>query len=136
MAYTRALRQVAWPTEIQPCTTLKYDGTSNSREFLQIYFTAMTTTGADAKVTANWFPLALVPPARMWLMHLPYGTIGSCRELGEQFVSVFQGGYKRPGTMNDVHSIIQRPGEMLRHDVHHFYNASHNIPDVADAAIV
>ena len=53
LAYTWALHQVAWPTKFRPCTTLKYGGTSNPREFLQLYSTAKTAARADAKVMAN-----------------------------------------------------------------------------------
>ena len=51
-------------------------------------------------------------------------------------MNAFQGGYKRPGTMSDLHSLIQKIGETLRHFMQRFSHAAHNIPDAADAAII
>jgi hypothetical protein len=72
----------------------------------------MVTSGANANIMANWFPLALMPATRLWLMNLPEGSVESLTDLCEQFMSAFHGGYKRPGTMNDLHALIQRPCEM------------------------
>ena len=52
------------------------------------------------------------------------------------FIAAFQGGYKRPGTMNDLNLIIQRPGEWLRSLMQRFSQVAHNIPMAQDAALV
>jgi hypothetical protein len=93
---------------------VKYDGTTNPQDFLQVCTTAMVATGANDWIMANWFPLALTPSARSWLMNLPKGSVESWADLCYQFVSVFQGGFKCPGTMADLQAIVQKPGEMLR----------------------
>ena len=111
--FTPALRQVQWPHKFHPGYTGTYDGGSNPREFLQIYSTAMVAAGADDKVMANWFSMVLKPAVRSWLMNLPEKSVASWADLCDQFVSAFQGGYKRPGTMNDLHLVIQGPGERL-----------------------
>ena len=75
---------------------------------------ATATAAADAAAQpvrapapgANWFPLALGPSAQRWIMHLPEASIWSWPDLCEQFVNAFQGGYKRPGTMGDLHSLV------------------------------
>ena len=114
LAFTPALRQVQWPRKFHPGYTGTYDGASNPREFLQIYSTAMVAAGADDKVMANWFPMALRPAVRSWLMNLPEKSVASWADLCDQFVSAFQGGYRRLGTTNDLHLVIQGPEERLR----------------------
>jgi hypothetical protein len=56
----------------------KYDGKLNPAEFLSIYSIAIQATGGrDEKVFANYFPLALKPNVRSWLMHLPENSIST-----------------------------------------------------------
>ena len=69
-------------------------------------------------------------------MNQPEGSIRSWRDMCEQFVNAFQGGYKRPGTMNDLYALFQEPNEMLRHFMQRFSHVSHNIPEAPDAAII
>ena len=88
----------------------------------------LAAAGADHKVMANWFPLALGPSAQKWIMNQPEGSIRSWRDLCEQFVNAFQGRYKRPGTMNDLYALVQEPGEMLHHFMQRFSHVSHNFP--------
>jgi hypothetical protein len=43
-----------------------------------------------------------------------YGsTVHSWEDLCEEFINTFQGGYKRPGTLNDLLALSQRPKETL-----------------------
>jgi hypothetical protein len=71
LAFTDDLCRVTWPHKFHPGITFKDDGTTNSREFLQVYTTAMEIAeGGHAHVLANWFPLALKAPASDWLMRL------------------------------------------------------------------
>ena len=83
-------------------------------EFLQVYSTAVLATGGDEKVMANWFALALKPPASSWLMNLPPSSIKSWPDLCDHFVGAFQGGYKRPGAVCDLHTLVQKQDETLR----------------------
>ena len=96
----------------------------------------MVAAGADDKVMANWFPLALGPSSQKWIMHQPEGSIRSWRDMCDQFVNAFQGGYKRPGTMNDLYALVRKSGEMLRHFMQRFSHISHDIPEAVDAAII
>ena len=88
-----------------------YDGTTDPREFLQIYSTAMVADRADDKVMANLFPLAIFDATRPWLMHLPRNSVASWADLCEQFVGAFQGGYRRLGTLTDLQHVHQKPGD-------------------------
>jgi hypothetical protein len=71
------LRAATWPPKFRTHLTEKYDGTSNPSEFLQVYVTAITTTGGDTTVMATYFRVALSGPARTWLMNLTPGSIYS-----------------------------------------------------------
>jgi hypothetical protein len=53
------LRAVTWPPKFQPHLPEKYDGTTNSSEFLQVYVTAITAAGGDTAVLATYFHVAL-----------------------------------------------------------------------------
>jgi hypothetical protein len=64
------LLAATWPSKFRPHLPMKYDGTSNPSEFLQVYVTAITTAGGDTAVMATYFHVALSGPAQTWLMNL------------------------------------------------------------------
>ena len=70
-----------------------YDGTTNLRDFLQLYSLAATIAGADEMIMTSWFPLELKGDAQTWFLNLPKNSIWSCRALKEQFL-----GLSRVGT--------------------------------------
>ena len=51
-------RGVKWPKKFK-IDIRHYDGTTNPRDFLQLYLLAATVTGADEMIMTSWFPLAL-----------------------------------------------------------------------------
>jgi hypothetical protein len=137
LAFTDDLRRVTWPHKFCPGITFKYDGTTDPREFLQVYTTAMEIVdGGNPHVLANWFPLALMAPASDWLLHLPRGSVWSWEHLCEQFVNAFQGRYKRPGTLNDLLVLSQHPKEMLRSFMQRFYQLSHGVVNTSNGKII
>ena len=119
LALAPEFRQVTWPKKFK-INVLRYDGTTNPRDFLQIYSLAAMVAGADEVMMANWFPLALKGDAQTWLLNLPKCSIRSWRALKEQFLGAFQGGYERPGAPSDLHDFKQLPGETLRKFIQRF----------------
>ena len=99
LAFTPILRQVAWPSKFHPIVPVKFEGNTNPKEFLALYTTAMVAARANKKIMANWFPMELKGTDLSWLMHFPKESIHSWTELCTRFVSAFQGGFKRPGTL-------------------------------------
>ena len=75
------LRAASWPPKFRPHLPEKYDGTSNSSEFLQVYVTAITSAGGNTTMMATYFHVALSRPARTWLMNLAPGSIYTWEEL-------------------------------------------------------
>ena len=55
---------------------------------------------------ANWFAMVLKPNALSWLMNLPPSSVKSWADLCEQFIGAFQGGYKHPGAVSDLHNLV------------------------------
>jgi hypothetical protein len=51
----------------------------------------------------------------------------SWEDLCEQFVNVFQGGYKFPETLNDLLALSQRPKETLRSFMQRFCQLAHGV---------
>jgi hypothetical protein len=138
-AFTPELRQVRWPSSrgFKPDLPDKYDGKLDPSEFLGIYTIAVQAAGGrDDKVLANYFPLALKPNVRSWLMNLPEGSISSWVDLCHQFVGAYRGGHKLPGQPSYLHVLPQRDGESLRKYIQRFSRVHHNIPDVHPAAVI
>ena len=127
---------MVWQSKFRPVVPVKFEGTTNPKEFLALYTTAMVAAKADDKIMANWFPMALKGTALSWLMHLPKESIRSWTELCTHFVSAFQGGFKRPGTIIQLHAIVQGKGERLREFMLRFSQVAHTIPEAEDAAII
>jgi hypothetical protein len=92
----------------------KYDGSTDPEEFLDIYSTVLYAAGADDNVLANYLLAALKGFARSWLIHLPLRSISSWEDLSQQFVANFQGTYKRHAIEENLHALMQNPGESLR----------------------
>ena len=103
--FTCELRQVHWPSArtFKLEIPVKYDGRLNPPEFLSIYTIAVQTAeGRDEKVFAYYFPLALKPNVRSWLMHLPENSISTWENVCHEFVGAFTGGHQEPGRPSDL----------------------------------
>jgi hypothetical protein len=109
------LRAVTWPSKFRPHLPEKYDGTSNSSEFLQVYVTAITTAGGDAAVMATYFHVALFGPARTWLMNLTLGSIYSWEELCARFTANFASAYQQHGMEAHLHALRRGSGKPSGH---------------------
>ena len=81
LAFSLEFCQATWPKKFK-IDVLRYDGTTNLRDFLQLYSLAAVVAGAEEVMMANWFPLALKGDAQSWLqppqvLHpIPAGTKG------------------------------------------------------------
>ena len=122
-AFTHEPQHFQWPNTrvFKPKVPDKYDGKTHPSEFLSVYTIAMQAAGArDDKVLANYFPLALKPNVRSWLVHLLIDSISSWSDQCHEFVGAFTGGHVAPGQASDLHVIPQRDGECLRKYIQRF----------------
>jgi hypothetical protein len=130
------LRAVTWPSKFRPHLPEKYDDTSNSSEFLQVYITAIMAAGGDTAIMATYFHVALSGPARTWLMNLTPGSIYSWEELCARFTANFASAYQQHGVEANLHAVRQEPGETLRAFISRFTKVQGTIPHISDASII
>jgi hypothetical protein len=102
LALTRQQRYVVWPDKFKLDIGVRYEGTTNPVEFLQIYVVAIQATRGDQRAMANWFPMALKDAPQTWLMNLPHKSVTSWKDLCRQFVANFMPTYEHPATKNDL----------------------------------
>lgn len=58
-AFAPDLRRVVWPEKFRPGPIDKYDGTTNSKEWIQIYSMVIEVASGDDYVKANYLPTIL-----------------------------------------------------------------------------
>jgi hypothetical protein len=60
-----------WLDKFKAGNINRYDGSSNHKEFIQVYLTVIEAARGDNRVKANFLPTALTGTARSWLINLP-----------------------------------------------------------------
>jgi hypothetical protein len=80
--------------------------------------------------------LHLTGAARSWLSTLPNDSIGSWGELENQFTRNFCSTYKRPASLEEVKSCIQRKDETLRSYIQQWSIIKNSAEDVSDERAV
>jgi hypothetical protein len=80
--------------------------------------------------------LHLTGAARSWLNTLPDDSIGSWGELENQFTRNFRSTYKRPASIEEVKSCIQRKGEALCSYIQRWSIIKNSAEDVSDEQAV
>jgi hypothetical protein len=103
---------------------------------LQVYITAITATGGNTAVMASYIHVALIGPARTWLMNLTLGLIYSWEELCAQFTANFTSAYQQHGVEAHLHAVRQEPGETLWAFISRFTKVRGTIPRISDASII
>jgi hypothetical protein len=76
--------------------------------------------------------LHLTGAARSWLNTLPDESIGNWGELESQFTRNFRSTYKRPASLEEVKTCVQRKGEMLRSYIQRWSIIKNSAEDVSD----
>jgi hypothetical protein len=114
----------------------RYDDSSNSEEFIQVYQTVIEAAGGDDRVKTNFLPTALSGAARSWLIDLPEGSIHYWDQLCAMFIGNFQCTYECPSTTETLNTIKQKHDESLRDYVKRFYNDRNDIPYIQDIKII
>jgi hypothetical protein len=136
LALIRQQCYVVWLDKFRPDIIVRYDGTSNPVEFLQLYVIAVQATHGDQRVMANWFPMALKDAPRTWLMNLPHESVTSWKDLCRQFVTNFMPTYERPATKNDLKALRQYKGKTLRQYIQCFSQMRNKIPWISNEEVI
>ncbi|GJN40112.1 hypothetical protein PR202_gb29281 [Eleusine coracana subsp. coracana] len=135
-AYVPRLRIARWPKGFKPVPIEKYDGQTNPREWLQLYSTAIRSTGGDSYVMANYLLVCLDPAIRIWLTSLPEESVTFWGDLNRKLIESFQATCNRPGNHFDLTRIKQKGDEPLRDYIKRFCTKKTEIPNVPDQQIV
>jgi hypothetical protein len=85
---------------------------------------------------ASYIHVALIGPARTWLMNLTLGLIYSWEELCAQFTANFTSAYQQHGVEAHLHAVRQEPGETLWAFISRFTKVRGTIPRISDASII
>jgi hypothetical protein len=92
----------------------KYDGSQEPTLWLSDYLQAVQILRGTRATAMQSLQLHLTGAARSWLNTLPNDSIGSWGELEGQFARNFRSTYKRPTSLEEVKSCMQRRDETLR----------------------
>jgi hypothetical protein len=83
------LRQVVWPDKFRPGPIDRYDGSSNTKEFIQVYHMVIEAARDDDRRKANYLPTTLPGMDRSCLVDLSEGTIYNWDQLCAIFIGNF-----------------------------------------------
>jgi hypothetical protein len=115
LCFTRRVRRTRVPKGFKlPHDQQMYDGSQEPRLWLSDYLQEVQILGGTRATAMQSLQLHLAGAARSWLNTLPIESIGSWGELENQFARNFHLTYKRPTSLEEVKSCIQRKGETLR----------------------
>jgi hypothetical protein len=75
---------VRWPLNFKLSGIEKYDGSTNTANFLKVYHLAIEAAGGDSYFMANYMPIYLSSSARIWLLGLPAGLVHSWNHIYQE----------------------------------------------------
>jgi hypothetical protein len=131
--FTRRVRKTRVPRGFKlPHDQQKYDGSQEPTLWLLDYLQAVQILGGTKATAMQSLQLHLTSEARSWLNTLPNESIGSWGELESQFVRNFPSTYKRPASLEEVKSCVQRKGEILRSYIQRWSVIKNSAEDVSD----
>jgi hypothetical protein len=114
----------------------KYDGSQEPTLWLSDYLQAVQILGGTRATTMQSLQLHLTGAARSWLNTLSNGSIGSWGELESQFTRNFHSTYKRPASLEEIKSCVQRNDETLRSYIQRWSIIKNSAEDVSDERAV
>jgi hypothetical protein len=115
LCFTRRVHRTRVPKGFKlPHDQQKYDGSQEPSLWLSDYHQAVQILRGTRATAIQSLQLHLTGAARSWLSTLPNDSIGSWGELENQFARNFCSTYKRPASIEEVKSCLQRKGETLR----------------------
>jgi hypothetical protein len=114
ICFTRRVRRTRVPKGFKlPHNQEKYDGSQEPTLWLSDYLQVVQILGGTRATVMQSLQLHLTGVARSSLNTLPNDSIGSWGELENQFARNFRSTYKRPASLEEVKSCVQRKDETL-----------------------
>jgi hypothetical protein len=115
LCFTQRVRRTRVPKGFKlPHDQQKYDESQEPRLWLSDYLQVVQILRETRATAMQSLLLYVTGTARSWLSTLPNDSIGSWGELESQFTRNFRLTYKRPASLEEVKSCIQRKDETLR----------------------
>jgi hypothetical protein len=114
----------------------KYDGSQELMLWLSDYLQAVQILGGTRATTMQSLQLHLTGVVRSWLNTLPNDSIESWGELESQFARNFSSTYKRPMSLEETKSCIQRKDKTLRSYIQRWSIIKNSAEDVSDERAV
>jgi hypothetical protein len=99
---------------------------------LSDYLQAVQILGGTRATAMQSLQLHLTGAARSWLNTLPNNSIGSWGELENQFARNFRSTYKRPTSLEEIKTCVQKKGETLRSYIQRWSVIKNSAEDVSD----
>jgi hypothetical protein len=133
LCFTRRVCKMRVPKGFKlPHDQEKYDGSQEPTLWLSDYLQAVQILRGTRATAMQSLQLHLTGVAWSWLNTLPNDSIGSSGELESQFVRNFRSTYKRPASLEEVKSCVQRRDETLRSYIQHWSVIKNSAEDVFD----
>jgi hypothetical protein len=133
LCFTRRVRRTRVPKGFKlPHDQQKYDGSQEPTLWLSDYLQAVQILGGTRATTMQSLQLHLTGAARSWLNTIPNDSIGSWGELESQFARNFRSTYKRPASLEEIKSCMQRKNETLRSYIQCWSILKNSAEDVSD----
>jgi hypothetical protein len=137
LCFTRRVRRTRVSKGFKlPHDQQKYDGSQEPTLWLSDYLQAVQILGGTRATTMQSLQLHLTSAARSWLNTLPNDSIGSWGELESQFTRNFRSTYKRPASLEEIKSCVQRKDETLRSYIQRWSIIKNSAEDISDERAV
>jgi hypothetical protein len=133
LCFTRRVRKMRVPKGFKlPHDQEKYDGSQEPTLWLSDYLQVVQILGGTRATAMQSLQLHLTGVARSWLNTLPNDSIRSWGELESQFARNFHSTYKRPASLEEVKSCIQKRDETLCSYIQRWSVIKNSAEDVSD----
>jgi hypothetical protein len=133
LCFTRRVHKTRVPKGFKlPHDQQKYDGLQEPTLWLSEYLQAVQILGGTRAKAMQSLQLHLTGAARSWLNTLPNDSIRSWGELESQFARNFRPTYKRPTSLEEIKSCMQKKDETLRSYIQRWSVIKNSAEDVSD----
>jgi hypothetical protein len=137
LCFTRRVRRTRVPKGFKLLhDQQRYDGSQEPTMWLSDYLQAVQILGGTRATAVQSLQLHLTGIARSWLNTLPNDSIGSWGEVEGQFARNFRSTYKRPASLEEVKSCVQKKDETLRSYIQRWSIIKNSAEDVSDERAV